>query len=148
MYSMKQIREELRAEISRQMEVRNDEIEPAWVAQAVLVAHSEIDGDDKDFYLCAARQAIQHEARQIVNALDKGDVIGPEQLVMEGFNYLQRYYVVERDGRRPAIAIDQCSREELEAKEREHFTRSETEAEHAREIRRYIEIRFGAHDVA
>lgn len=141
MYSIKQVRDDIRRYIGFMAERNNSQLDPDWITQAVLNEHADITGPDSDFYLCCSRQTVRHEARQIINRLE-WDQEKDAQIVLEGFERLQKYYMTERSGQRVAVRIDLMTQDELESKLREHEARLAAEEVHVQELRRYIDQRF------
>jgi len=65
------------------------------------------------------------------------------QLTIEGFKYLQKYYSINREGERIGVPIDQCTKEELLAKKERIGKMGRACLVHQNELAKYIKIKFG-----
>jgi hypothetical protein len=77
-------------------------VEPNWVTQEIMAGRQEIEGCDRDFYLCLGKFAIRDQVRRRIdkfklkpeNQTDDDSQID-RQLVLEGYKRVQRSYVFE-----------------------------------------------------
>lgn len=137
---------DLIAEIAKKIEwlQRNNghTLHPDWIANAVVTDHPDIRGEDSDFYVCCARSDVRNEVRRQLGKFKvKADKESDAQLVMEGFERLQKYYLVTMDEEQVAVRIELMTDEQLEEKEREYMAMGDGCYKHADEIRRYRERR-------
>src|SRR5262245_22545429 len=119
---------------------KDKEISPDWVTNLIMSDHPDVTGKDADFHLCCSRLTVRKEVTQQINKIDK-DKPGVTQRVLDGFEHLQEYYVIDRKGEKLAVKIEECSDDELENKAVEYEAMAKTCMEHADEIRRYIRTR-------
>jgi hypothetical protein len=100
------------------------------------------DGEDADFVRHCAYCHVRSEVAAVIRArTDTSADNGSEQLVMEGWEHLQQYYTVERDGEWVAEPTPQCTDDELLAKATEIRRHAETLMAHADEIERFVRER-------
>lgn len=64
-----------------------------------------------------------------------------KQYVMDGFEYVQRYYIVKRDGDDVAVPVDAMTDVEIDARTQLLRRRGQTCLAHADELARYKELR-------
>ena len=83
-------------------------------------------------------------ALQVVGADEEIDGNG----YLPGFEYLQRYYVVQRQGEDVGVPVLECTDEELYAKAALYRSQSRKLVAHADEIERYIQWRASQHERA
>ena len=135
---------DVQREIARKLEslfeeAKPDEVNPAWVTQAIFADHPSIAGEDTDFYRVCSHVKVRDEVRQQLNRLTAR--LPDSQLTLEGFEHLQEYYAVPRNGEAIHVRIDLLDDDEIEAKIQEHESRGRGMLEHAAELRRYLDLR-------
>lgn len=139
---------DLSREIAQEMESRifkRETLNRDWIVQAILAKHSDVAGDDVDFHLCASRKTVENAVRQQINRFDvKAEVTPDRQLVLDGFERLQRYYAFEERGVQVAVPVEDMTDAQLEAKEVELMAMGAGCYQHADEIRRYRDQRRAA----
>lgn len=115
-----------------------------WTAAEVLNEFDNIQGADVDFYLITARHYISDQVKRCVDKfkVTVADVSG--QIVMDGFEHLQKAYPMDRGDGRELIPISQLTDDELEARAQEYEKMAEALMAHAFEIRQYIRSRAQA----
>lgn len=141
---LRDIVQEVKVVISGYIERGVDQLHPDWITTDIMNKHSDIAGDDADFAIIGCRAFVRNEVRKGINKIKDSDIYAPEQLIMEGFDYLQKYYAIERDGESCAVRIDCATDEELRAKAAEYMKMSVALAAHADEIYRYLAARSRA----
>lgn len=113
-----------------------------WVVEAVLARHPGIEGIDAEWYSVAARGHVQAAAnravRQYRGLTEETDV----QLVLTGFERIQRAYSIERNGQPAVVPIELCTNEELLEKAAEQLGMAKGLQRHARELRAYVAARI------
>ena len=137
MYTMadltREIAQELESLTSQRATLNRD-----WVVQAILSKHNDVAGEDEDFYRCASRKTVESAVRQQINRFDlRAEVTPDKQLVLEGFERLQRYYAFEDRGVQIAIPVEDMTDAQLGAKQAELIAMGAGCYQHADEIGRY-----------
>ena len=112
-------------------------VQAASLVSAVISRHERVEGEDKDFYLLCAWSHVRVVARQALRRY-KEPIEPDRQIVMPGFQRLQRGYFVERGKESMLVPIDQLRNGELDAKANEYDQMAEGCRLHALELRRYI----------
>jgi hypothetical protein len=151
MYSQKDLQTEISAKIDWLMKNNGRTLHPEWICQAVMSDHTDIAGRDADFHLCCSRLSVRKEVTQVLNRIDKDerdprDPKRREQLTLEGFDFVHKYYVVPRkesDGiiELIAVRVDDLTDEEIDRKADEYEAMGRTCMLHADELRRYKALR-------
>jgi len=143
MYSLNQLHAEIGAKIVQLMRENAATLSPVWITQALMADHPDVQGVDADFHLCCSRMAVRKEATQQINRIaNVPDNPRPAQLILDGFDHLQQYYVIGgKEGK--GIRIDLLSDGQLLKKADEYAAMGNTCFAHAAEIRRYVELRQG-----
>lgn len=141
MYSFAEVQREIAAKIEWLKDNNGPVLHPDWITQAVMADHADVDGKDADFHLCCSRAQVRNEVRQQLNKFKPQETPTATQLVLEGFERLQHYYLVPRDGEQVAVRIDELSDEEIDAKAEEQETMGRACFQHADELRRYKDLR-------
>ena len=139
MYSVSQLTQEIRSVIDQRIE-KKQPIHPDWVTQEIINRHSEIMGDDTNFYLCVGREAIRDQVRKQINRFR----LTPEkalnldqQLVLPGYERLQRFYLIESDSTQIAIPLEKMTNAQRKAKVIELRAMGDGCHQHADELERY-----------
>lgn len=117
------------------------EIHKSWLIQAILEDHVDVHGEDSDFALCGAREMVRSRVERhfrTVKADDAGEAEDP-QGILPGYEYLQKRYIVPRNGEQVMVRVGAMTREELMAKAEEHRRMGEGHYRHADEIERFCE---------
>jgi len=112
-----------------------------WLTQEVLDRHSDIEGEDAPFYLICARAHIKDIVRACIAKYDTKEATNDKQLVLAGFEHLQIAYTVDRQGEVTLVPVDQLTNAELLARAEEYDGMAKSCRAHAREIRKYVEVR-------
>lgn len=113
-------------------------LHPDWITQTVLDRHADIEGEDADFYLCVGRETVRAAVRKRLNRYKaEPSVKADEQIVLEGFERLQKHYLIDEDGTQVAVNINVMSDAQLASKALELRAMGEGCFQHADEIERY-----------
>lgn len=138
MYSDNDLFTEVRQVIDRAL-ATGLEAPAKWVAQTVLSNHVGIEGEDKDFFVVCANHHVRDTVRAALRRFkpEAGAETDP-QLVMPGFDRLQKAYLVERHDEQVVVPIDQLTDAEIDAKAVEYERMAKGCMRHAEELRRYI----------
>lgn len=139
MHSLKSVRDEILEEINRCENRGDDILHPDYITQSVMLSHQIIEGEDADFHLCCSRLFIRNEVRQVLNK-NILNASTDDQLVMEGFDYLQKRYQVKRDGEMVNVRVDKMTSEERRKKANEYFSMGDALHKHAHELIRYDDL--------
>lgn len=142
MYSLKELTAEVDVIIDRLQSEDAPRIHPDWITQEVMGAHQGIEGEDCDFYLCTGRAAVRDAVRARLNRFKASpEVETDRQLVLEGYERLQRHYLVNEDETQVAVHIEMLSDDQLLQKASEYRAMGKGCFEHANEIDRYLNTR-------
>ncbi|QDP58786.1 MAG: hypothetical protein GOVbin1573_73 [Prokaryotic dsDNA virus sp.] len=108
-----------------------------WVKHEFVMRHDHIEGEDADFYRICAYEHVGRVVKKVIG-LYQPKPAGDEQLVLDGFDHLQRAYPVLRDGDRVLVPTDQLTDDELRDRAAEYDAMAEGCRLHAQEIRAFI----------
>lgn len=138
MYTLSELTREIEKTIEY-FETQNERrLHPDWITQSVIDSHPDIEGDDSDFYRCVSRAGIRDQVRQRLNRYKaKPEVEVDPQLVLEGFERLQKRYLITEDGEQVAIRIQDLSSIQRRAKASELRAMGAGCYQHADELDRY-----------
>lgn len=113
-----------------------------WIAQAFLSSRNDISGADAGFYRGCAHAHIHRIAKKVVGKYDiEARSSQDAQIVLEGFEHLQRAYTVPRDGFTSLVPIHKMNDDELLARAAEYEQMAVGCRRHAREIRDFVNAR-------
>ena len=108
-----------------------------WLTSEILHNKDDIEGADADFYLTCGADFVKKTVKRVIG----GYAPRPEtdqQLVMDGFDHLQRAYTIERDGLTVLVPVTMLTDQELKARAIEYESMAAGCKAHAKEIRRFI----------
>ena len=111
-----------------------------WVTAGILADKAEPECDDADFYLLCARAHLAEVVKRCIGKY-KATPVRDYQLVLPGFEHLQRGYQVEREGVRLLVPTDLLTDEEIDARADEYELMAVGCRAHARELRDFKERR-------
>ncbi|WP_233872391.1 hypothetical protein [Paraburkholderia adhaesiva] len=130
---------DLSAEISKVIAETTGRKHPDWITEAVMRMHKPPEGSDADFYRFGARAYVREAvAAQLRRVKLSADVVPDSQLVLEGFERLQKEYLVEEDGAKVSIPIEEMTDAQLMDKHAELRAMGAGCYLHADEIVRYL----------
>jgi hypothetical protein len=129
-----QITEEVRELIEDRLDA-GMAIQAAWITEAVLSQHPRIKGPDKDFYLFCAQKAVRQTVRSVTRDYDLREETA--QLRLEGCEYVQKAYLIDREGEAFIVPIAQCTYAELTGKIAEYRNMANGCSRHADELEGY-----------
>lgn len=137
-------------QLSRQINAKLDVLQGArkplhaqWVAHEVCNDHS--DGlalnEHADFWRHGGYQVAREHARRCINQRSDGTTADKRQVSLPGFDHLQDYYMVRREGDEVGIHRDDMSDDELDHKAKFYEDMGAACLSHAKEIRRFKKLR-------
>jgi len=121
------------------------ELVPTFITKALIDGH--IGGlaranEHTPFFEHYTHKGVRNDVGKYL-AKKFGDTAGEggKQLVLDGFEHLQRYYIIKRDGVEVPVLFEQITDEEFRAKAKMLRRRGAACYAHADEIERYIDLR-------
>lgn len=114
--------------------------EKDWITAQVMAAHPDISGEDAPFYRVLAQQRIDERVSALIGKFKPSSEVS-RQLILPGFDYLQKAYLLTREGKNLLVPVDQCSDHEMLARAKEYDEMAKGCSAHAREIREYVAAR-------
>lgn len=109
-----------------------------WLTTEILSMKSRIEGEDADFYIACGVDFIKDTVKRVVGDYrPKASVIADAQIVMDGFDHMQRAYTVDREGETVLVPVHLLSDEEIEGRAAELEGMARGCINHARELRAY-----------
>jgi hypothetical protein len=118
----------------------------SWVTQEIIQAHSDISGPDTEFYIMCARHYISDLVKRQIKKYEPSEIGSDAQLIMEGFEHLQKAYPVERENERVIMPIDMMTNEEVQKRAEEYRAMASGCINHAKELMQYLEQRLPVFD--
>lgn len=113
-----------------------------WLTAEYIGSKSRIDGDDYPFYHACAQAHINEVVRRVVGKYDsKPKAENDAQLVLPGFEHLQRAYTITREGVVVLVPVDKLTDDELLQRAAEYDLMAKGCRNHAREIRQFVTSR-------
>lgn len=124
-------------------------VEAAWVTQSVMLTHVEIEGPDADWYLAIARQHVRDSVNKVISRYRPKETDGDDpQLVLTGFDRLQKAYMVKRGDKNVIVPVEQCTDRELRDRANDYRRMARGCEDHAHELNRYVEDRAASQSAA
>ncbi len=118
-------------------------LRPEWVTAELLAGKSEPKCEDADFYLICARSHLAEVVKRCIGKYRSApSAVSDAQLVLPGFEHLQRGYQVERGGVRVLVPTDILTDAELLARADEYDAMALGCRAHAKEIREFVDRRL------
>lgn len=145
--SEKSITEEIRKFVADKLDA-GDPVIRDWITTEILERHCAIEGTDTPFFMGCARRFISDVVSRVIGKYDASPVAADRQIVLPGFEYLQRAYTVTRDGKVTLVPIAAITNQELAARAREYEEMSKGCLRHAYEIREFVRARAEQRDGA
>lgn len=143
---------DLTDEISRvvlDLDARRQKKHPDWITETVMSNHLPPLCDDADFYLLNSRANVRDAvAAHLRRVKLKADATPDAQLVLDGFERLQKEYLIDEDGAQASVPIENLSDSQLMDKYHELRAMGDGCYLHADEILRYIDARMAARRLA
>lgn len=114
-----------------------------WFTAEILAMKSRIEGEDADFYLACGADVIRDTVKRCIGDYEP-QATTSAQLVMDGFDHLQKAYTVNRDGERVLVPVDLLTDVEIEGRAAELDDMARGCIHHAHELRGYQRARAAA----
>lgn len=114
---------------------------PALIADEIVRSHDAglAEDDDALFWKHCGYSETRREVTRCINARagDRPGAPTEEQIVLPGYQHLQRYYVVQRDGEDMGVPVHELSDLEIEAKVALYRAQARAQLAHADELVEY-----------
>lgn len=133
----KELEQQAHQLISRKIE-QGESVQMHWAVTEFLNLQPEITGPGELFYQLAARDYAYRLIKKAVDKYDKNSRPGDGQMTLEGYEFLQEAYTVERDGERQLVPIHSATASELLKRATDYEKIGAGCYSHAREIRQYV----------
>jgi hypothetical protein len=117
---------------------RGEAVQMHWAVTEFLNTQPEITGPGAPFYRLCARDYAYRLVKKAVDKYDESARPGDAQMTLEGYEYLQEAYTVERDGERQLVPIHSATAAEMLQRATEYEKMGAGCYGHAREIRHYV----------
>lgn len=145
MYEYKDLNQEISAKYEWFREHNGAVLHPDAITDEILSDHKDHWGPDADFYAFATQAHVRNETRKYLNKFKiKSDIETDKQLVLPGFQRVQQYYVITREGEQCAVRVDSMTYAEIKAKCAELHAMSDGCLAHENELMRYWESKQAA----
>ena len=109
-----------------------------WLTTEILNMKADIHGDDADFYVACGVDFIKDTVKRCIGQYQpKAATSTDAQIVMEGFDHMQKAYTVDREGETVLVPVDMLTDEEIEARAAELEAMARGCIAHAKELRAY-----------
>lgn len=142
MYTMAMIDEEVKDKVRWLEEQNGKELQKAWLVNAVIQDHADINGEDADFALCCSRSAVKSRVESYFRKIKENENDPTdEQMIFPGFRRLQKRYIVDRNTELVAISILDMTDDEIRNKAEEHRKMGAGHYEHADELIQFLSDR-------
>ena len=120
-------------------------IRAEWLTTEILAMKADIDGEDADFYVACAVDFIRDTTKRCIgDYAPKASAKTDAQILMQGFDYMQRAYTVERDDEICVVPVQLLTDEEIEGRAIDLESMARGCIAHAKELRAYRTIRVDA----
>jgi hypothetical protein len=140
MYSMSDLTSEIEQVVEGLEHMAAPRLDRDWITQAVMAKHPDVEGADADFYACVSREKVRDAVRQRLNRYKaKAEVFPDPQLVLSGFERLQRYYSIEEDGQHDTVRVQDMSPAQLRKKATELYAMGVGCNQHGDELMRFAD---------
>lgn len=110
-----------------------------WLAHELMKSHEAgIEGAaSPDWHIQCAYEGVKNAVREAVRRYEPSEAESDPQIIMQGFERLQKAYSVQRDGQHKVIPIDYLTDAEIDAKVDELECMAAGCTKHAEELKRY-----------
>lgn len=148
--TLKYTEEKLRNEINDVLErlrARGEVLQPQWITQEICQRHRSGLASTADaeyhiaFWEFSGYTLTRKLTTRCINDLDDAADQRAAKPLLPGFEFLQRHYVINRDGVDVGVPIEESTDAELLAKAALYRAQSTRLLAHADELDRYVELR-------
>ncbi|MBM1817175.1 hypothetical protein JQW92_18175 [Sulfitobacter pseudonitzschiae] len=108
-----------------------------WLTTEILAMKDRIEGEDADFYIACGTDFVKRAVKRVVGEYDPKPEANT-QIVMDGFDHLQKAYTVSRNSETMLVPVTMLSNAELEVRAQEYEAMAKGCVAHAKEIRAFI----------
>lgn len=108
-----------------------------WLTTEIMASKDRIEGEDADFYLACGVDFIKKTVARVIGSYAPKPT-QDAQLVMDGFDHLQKAYTVMRGGQVTLVPVTLLTDAELETRAQEYEVMAEGCIAHAAEIRAFV----------
>jgi len=116
-----------------------------WITTELMQQRSGIGGSDLAFYKTCTRAHLQGVVNKCIGKYDaEAKDQREDQIVLAGFEHLQRAYTVQRDNATVLVPVDKCTSVELLRRAAEYDDMAEGCRRHAIELRSFVKSRADA----
>lgn len=120
-----------------------------WITTSFLNSRGQIGGEGAPLYRYCTRAHVTRVVKRVVGKYDvEARAVQDDQIVLEGFEHLQRAYTLPRDEKTVLVPIHKCLDHELLARADEYEKQAKGCRLHARELRSFVNSRSYASRVA
>lgn len=112
-----------------------------WLTAEYIESKGDVFGGDVPFYRVCALAHVNEVVKKCVGKYDSKPAKSAGQLVLPGFDHLQRAYTVTRDGAVLLVPVDLLTSAELLHRASEYDEMAKGCRAHAREIREFVAAR-------
>ncbi len=120
-----------------------------FLALEIMGKHPLGDGSDTDFYQLCAVETLRVQCRKVLSSFKVSTELPDEdeQMILPGYERLQWGYMLVREKESVVVPTDQITYAELTAKADEYYKAAKGQEEHAEELLRYRDEKFGEREV-
>lgn len=108
-----------------------------WLTTEIISTKDQIEGEDADFYVACGVDFIKKTVSTVIGGYAPKPSTNA-QIVMAGFDHLQKAYTVTRDEQITLVPVTMLTDEELEMRAQEYEAMAKGCLSHAKEIRAFI----------
>jgi hypothetical protein len=112
-----------------------------WLSTEYLESKGDVSGGDLEFYRTCALAHVSEVIKKVVGKYDSKPARAETEVLLPGFEHLQRAYTIKRDGVHLLVPVDQLRPEELLTRAAEYDDMAKGCRAHARELREYVSAR-------
>lgn len=113
-----------------------------WITSSFLNSRGQIAGDGEALYRYCTRAHVNRIVKRVVGKYGvEARAIQDQQIVLEGFEHLQRAYTVSRDEKIILVPVNKCTDNELLLRAEDYEKQARGCRLHARELRSFVKAR-------
>lgn len=131
---------EVKREIRRIVQERIDAgviVRVEWLTTEIISTKDQIEGADADFYVACGVDFIKKSVKDVIGDYAPKPTQSA-QILMDGFDHLQKAYTVQRDEQVTLVPVTMLTDAELETRANEYEVMAAGCIAHAEEIRAFI----------